>query len=170
MPGTGRIASCPPPGDWSGNLYDFYCRVSQRLAEDAPPAAPVRRALCEALVNCLVNADYCGRQGVVVIRQRDFVSISNPGSFRIEPETVRSGGISDPRNAALFKLFLLINVGEHTGSGVPRLYAAWRSRDGPRPSSPNSSGRTASPCVCLFREMRTSRRQPRRKRSPPPRA
>lgn len=128
---TGRIVSSS--GDWSGNLYDFYCRVSQRLAEDAPPAPLVRRALCEALVNCLVNADYCGRQGVVVIRQRDFVSISNPGSFRIEPETVRSGGISDPRNAALFKLFLLVNVGEHTGSGVPRLYAAWREQGWPPP-------------------------------------
>ena len=31
----------------------------------------------------------------------------------------RSGGISDPRNATILKMFNLIDVGERTGSGIP---------------------------------------------------
>lgn len=32
---------------------------------------PVHQALREALANCLVNADYYGRQGLVIIKKRD---------------------------------------------------------------------------------------------------
>ncbi|MDO4796559.1 MAG: hypothetical protein Q4A01_00900 [Coriobacteriales bacterium] len=35
------------------------------------------------------------------------------------------GGLSQPRNAGLFKMFNLIGVGEHAGSGVPDILAAW---------------------------------------------
>lgn len=29
-----QIGLCPPLGDWSGNLYDFYFRVYNRLRQD----------------------------------------------------------------------------------------------------------------------------------------
>lgn len=64
------------------------------------------KALREALANCLINADYYGRQGVVIIKRKDSFSFSNPGSFRIDIETEKSGGISDPRNSALIKMFI----------------------------------------------------------------
>ncbi len=35
------------------------------------------------------------------------------------------GGISDPRNKALMKMFNLINIGERAGSGVPDICSAW---------------------------------------------
>ena len=44
------------------------------------------------MANCLVNADYYGRQGLVIIKKRDAITMSNPGSFRIEIDTAKSGG------------------------------------------------------------------------------
>lgn len=35
------------------------------------------------------------------------------------------GGISQPRNKGLFKLFNLIGLGEHAGGGEPDIYKAW---------------------------------------------
>ena len=47
----------------------------------------IHKALREALANCLINADYYGRQGIVIIKGKDGVSFSNPGNFRIDIET-----------------------------------------------------------------------------------
>ena len=58
--------------------------------------------------NCLINADYYGRQGIVIIKRKDSFSFSNPGDFRIDIEVAKSGGISDPRNATLIKMFNMI--------------------------------------------------------------
>ena len=124
-------------GDWSGNLYDFYFRVYNKLVQDVKVPfklkdgrdrvddTPVHEALREALANCLINADYHGRQGVVVVREKDGITLSNPGSFRIDIQDAVIGGVSDPRNATLIKMFNLINVGERSGSGIPKIFAAW---------------------------------------------
>ena len=92
---------------------------------------PVHQALREALVNCLVNADYYGRQGLVIIKKQNAIIMSNPGSSRIEIDAVKSGGISDPRNGTMVKMFNLIDIGERAGSGIP---AFGVSRDGQNPS------------------------------------
>ena len=131
---TDRIVSSS--GDWSGNVYDFYFRVYRRLTQDIKvPFAmeggvrvddtPVHQALREALANCLVNADYYGRQGVVIIKRKEQITFSNPGGFRIEIDAAKSGGISDPRNSALLKMFNLINIGERAGSGIPNIFSVW---------------------------------------------
>lgn len=88
----------------------------------------VHQALREALANCLVNADYYGRQGLVVVKKRDAITISNPGSFRIEIDTAKSGGISDPRNGTMLKIFNMIDIGERAGSGVPNIFRVWREQ------------------------------------------
>lgn len=134
---TDRIVSTS--GDWSGNIYDFYFRVYQRLAQDIKVPfkmengeriddTPVHGALREALANCLINADYYGSRGVVIIKTKDGITISNPGGFRIDLEEAKSGGISDPRNATLIKMFNLINIGERAGSGIPNIYHVWKKR------------------------------------------
>lgn len=139
---TDRIISSS--GDWSGNIYDFYFRVYNKLAQDIKvPFAikngvriddtPVHQALREALANCLVNADYYGRQGIVVIKTREEITLSNPGSFRIEIDTAKSGGISDPRNGAMLKMFNLINVGERAGSGIPNIMSIWGQQNWEEP-------------------------------------
>lgn len=129
-------------GDWSGNIFDFYLSVSEKLAENCAPltalwngdASPVYEALKEALANCLINADYYGRQGIRIIRERDSISFSNPGGFRIDLETAKAGGVSDPRNGALIKIFNLVDVGSGTGSGLPHIYSVWEKRGWVTPS------------------------------------
>ena len=36
-----------------------------------------------------------------------------------------SGGVSDPRNTTLIKMFNLIDIGERAGSGIPNIYRIW---------------------------------------------
>ena len=54
--------------------------------------------------------------------------MSNPGSFRIEIDAVKSGGISDPRNGTMLKMFNLIDIGERAGSGIPNIFRVWREQ------------------------------------------
>ena len=88
----------------------------------------VHQALRAALANCLVNADYYGRQGLVIIKKRDTITMANPGGFRIEIDAAKSGGVSDPRNGAMLKMFNLIDIGERAGSGIPNIFRVWREQ------------------------------------------
>lgn len=126
---TDRIVSSS--GDWSGNVYDFYFRVYNKIIEDIedrPDGTSVHKALREALANCLVNADYYGRQGLAVIKKKDSITLSNPGGFRIDVEAAKSGGISDPRNSTLIKMFNLIDVGKCAGSGIQNIFSVWKKQ------------------------------------------
>lgn len=88
----------------------------------------VHQAFREALANCLVNADYYGRQGLVIVKRQDVITMANPGSFRIEIDAAKSGGISDPRNGTMLKLFNMIDIGERAGSGIPNIFRVWREQ------------------------------------------
>ena len=88
----------------------------------------VHQVLREALANCLVSAGYYGRQGLVIIKKRGAITMSNPGSFRIKIDAAKSGGISDPRNGTMLKMFNLIDIGEHAGSGIPNIFHVWREQ------------------------------------------
>lgn len=41
---------------------------------------------------------------------------------------MRLGGISDPRNKALMKMFNLLKIGERAGSGVPSILDVWQQQ------------------------------------------
>ena len=123
-------------GDWSGNVYDFYFRVYNKLQQSVKlpfkikdgyrvDDTPVHHALREALANCLVNADYYGRQGITVIKTEDSIILSNPGNFRIGIDIALCGGVSDPRNGTMLKMFNLIDIGERSGSGIPNIMRVW---------------------------------------------
>lgn len=140
---TDRIISSS--GDWSGNVYDFYFRVYNKLTQDIKVPfkmeggvrvedTPIHQALREALANCLVNADYYGRQGVVILKSREQITLSNPGRFRIEIDAAKSGGISDPRNSTLLKMFNLIDIGERAGSGIPNIFSVWNRQGWQEPA------------------------------------
>ena len=43
-------------------------------------------------------------------------------------EAAKSGGVSDPRNGALIKMFNLINIGERAGSGIPSIFKIWEKQ------------------------------------------
>lgn len=125
---------------WSGNIYDFYFRVYNRIAQSVKvPFAldgisriddtELHKALREALANTLINADYYGNTGVVIERNITSITMTNAGTFRIDLDEAKNGGISDPRNSGLIKMFSLINIGERAGSGLPMIFKAWTGTD-----------------------------------------
>lgn len=95
---------------------------------------PIHKAIREALANCLINADYYGKQGVVIIQKNESITLTNPEGFRIDIETAKSGGVSDPRNITLIKMFNLIDIGERAGSGIPNIFNVWQKQGWPMPT------------------------------------
>ena len=116
---------------WSGNVYEFYYWACNKLQQDVK--TPVHQALREVLANCLVNADYHGCDGIVVSKGHQEITLSNPGSFRVPLNTAKTGGVSAPRNAAMARMFHLVDVGEYTGGGIPNLYRVWKAEGWPEP-------------------------------------
>lgn len=121
-------------GDWSGNLLDFYFRVCGKLLIDPEmDDSSLQLAVREAFTNCLVNADYFGRGGIVVVKKKEQIRFSNPGNFRINVNAAITGGLSDPRNSAIMKLFNMLDVGERAGKGIPNIFRVWKEYNLPEP-------------------------------------
>lgn len=125
-------------GDWSGNVYDFYFRVYNKLKQSLNVPfklsggtriddTPMHEALREALANCLINTDYYGSRGVVITLHPNRITFANPGYSRTGKTQMMLGGISDPRNRGLMKMFNLIDIGERAGSGIPKIVNIWNS-------------------------------------------
>jgi ATP-dependent DNA helicase RecG len=133
-----------PDGSWSGNVYDFFRRVYQKLTADLKVPfqlqegqriddTPVHEALREALVNTLIHADFTGRVSVLVVKRPDMFGFRNPGRMRIPPEIAIHGGNSDCRNRRLQTMFQLVGYGDHAGSGLPKIYTNWAGQHWRRP-------------------------------------
>lgn len=129
---TDRLQSSS--GDWTGNLFDFFFRVYAKLVKDLKipfklegitriDDTSVHKAMREALVNCLVNTDFFVPRGIVIRKNVNTITIENPGYIRTGKDQMLKGGISDPRNKALMKMFNMIGIGERAGSGVPDIFA-----------------------------------------------
>lgn len=127
-------------GKWEPNLFNFYYRVYPRLVDglDLPfkldrsavrlEETHVHEALREALVNTLVHADHQSARPITVIKRRDAFVFTNPGRLRIPREVLYHGGVSDPRNPNLQKMFQLLGLGEKAGSGFQKILRAWREQ------------------------------------------
>ena len=132
-------------GDWSGNLFDFFYKVTNRIDDDVAVPFVNRRdgvrvdrvdvhdALSEAVANALVHANYYGKRGIVIVKHGKKITISNPGTIRITKEEFYAGGNSDPRNPNLLKIFGFVNVGERAGSGVDKIMTAWGEQNWKKP-------------------------------------
>ena len=125
-------------GEWSGNICDFYFRVYNKIAQelkvpfkmvggDRIDDTDIHKAIREVLANCLINTDYFVSQSIVVKLDDEKLILENPGYIRTGKEQMIKGGKSDPRNKMLMKMFNLIDIGEHAGSGIPRVFDAWKS-------------------------------------------
>ncbi len=139
---TDRLQSSS--GDWTGNLFDFFFRVYGKLVKDLKipfklegitrvDDTPVHKALREALANCLVNTDFYFPRGIVIRKDAESIVMENPGSIRTGKTQMLKGGISDPRNKTLMKMFNLIGIGERAGSGVPDIYSVWEQQGWKQP-------------------------------------
>lgn len=108
------------------NVFSFFTAVNGRLLANLQDVdADARVAATEALTNCLVNADYYARSGIYVTYKNSGIVFSNPGGFRMGVDKAKSGGVSDPRNKGLLRLFQQIGVGSGTGSGIPGIFTLW---------------------------------------------
>lgn len=116
-----------PDGSWTGNIYDFYRQTITRLFREIKVPlsfkgdfreddTPLHRALREALVNCLIHAEYQGRASILVVKAPDYFGFRNPGHMRIPLSDALEGGRSDSRNRTLQKMFSLVGLGEQAGS------------------------------------------------------
>ena len=127
-------------GKWVPNLFNFYYRVYNRLVNDL--AVPfqldqdatrkgethVHQALREALVNTLIHADHFSNASIVIIKKTDRFVFSNPGRLRITIQELYGGGITDPRNPNLQKMFQMLGLGEKAGSGFQKILRAWKEQ------------------------------------------
>ena len=127
-------------GRWQPNLFNFYYRVYGRLVEglnvpfklDSESVrvgeTHVHQALREALVNTLAHADHEAPQGIIVTKRPDAFVFRNAGRLRVPVDRLYEGGISDPRNPSLQKMFQMLGLGEKSGSGFPKILRAWREQ------------------------------------------
>ena len=134
------LRRCSGSPNWSGNLFDFYIFVTNRIPSMVGTGFSVPdginreddtqmiRALREVVTNALVHADYWGRGGTVLEMRPGSFTARNPGTFRIPLEEAEAGGTSDPRNRALFKMFNLIGRAERAGSGIRSVINACRNQ------------------------------------------
>lgn len=128
-------------GTWEPNLFNFYHRVYPRLTTDIEVPfhldgeavrkgeTHIHEALREALVNTLIHADHLSTRPIVVIKRADVYVFQNPGRLRIPIHSLYTGGISDPRNPNLQKMFQLLGLGEKAGSGFQKILRAWREQE-----------------------------------------
>ncbi|HJX11876.1 MAG TPA: RNA-binding domain-containing protein, partial [Candidatus Binatia bacterium] len=126
-------------GTWSGNLYDFFRTVIQRLTRDLKVPfllkgvtrvddTPVHEALREALVNEIIHADFTGRVSLLVVKRADMFGFRNPGVMRMPIEQAIRGGVSDCRNRNLQKMFQLVGLAEQAGSGLNKVFRNWKGQ------------------------------------------
>ena len=113
------------------NLCDFFFYATERFIDKLESLSmrnenDVFRALREALVNSIVNADYRSEGGVVVEEGAREIRFINAGGFRIDPNGVKRGGISDPRNRGLIRIISSVGSAKGAGMGIPGIYTVWK--------------------------------------------
>lgn len=119
-------------GDWSGNMFDFLLSSLTKIGQKMPRGfswishsevrnddIPLKRAIREAIVNALSNADFVYSEGLVIKHYPSRIVFENPGLLMMSQNKVLEGGHSDPRNPAILKMLNLLGMGERSGSGIP---------------------------------------------------
>ncbi len=127
-------------GRWEPNLFNFYFRVYPRLVDglNVPfkldrhsirlGETHVHEAIREALVNTLIHADHSSTRAITIIKRPNMFIFANPGRLRIPLGILYSGGVTDPRNPSLQKMFQMLGLGEKAGSGFQKILRAWREQ------------------------------------------
>ncbi len=126
-------------GTWENNLYNFYFTVINKLTNnikvpfklenlERKDDTAVHQAIREAFVNQIIHADF-NIQGVLkIIKTKDTLEFTNPGTLKIDLESIFKGGNSKSRNPRIQKMFSFIGLGEGAGSGFPKILSAWNEQ------------------------------------------
>ena len=139
-------------GDWSGNVYEFFTRVLPKLTQELKrpfqtdgvvriEETQVHESVREVFANCLVNTDFFQSWSVVIEKLPDRLVFANPGSILTGKKQMLKGGISEPRNKNMMKMFNLLGIGDHAGSGVPDVYSVWKREKFDEPMVEEQFGR-----------------------------
>lgn len=126
-----------PDGTWECNLLQFYLKVWPKLSSTLPKPfqldkdervdeTPTHTALREAFVNALVHTDYSLSGNIIIELDTEKFAFSNPGTLLVSLHQYYSGGVSECRNPALQKMFMLIGRAEKAGSGVDKIMEGWK--------------------------------------------
>jgi ATP-dependent DNA helicase RecG len=127
-------------GKWTPNLFNFYYRVYPRLVENIGvpfkldknatrlEETHVHEAIREAFVNTLIHADHQTTHSISIINRHNEFLFINPGRLRISLDQLYQGGVSDPRNPNLLKMFQMLGLVERAGSGFEKILRAWREQ------------------------------------------
>ena len=132
---TDRIQS--QSGDWSGNVFDFFNRVSAKLVWDLRKPFSwstwsgwmKRRYMMlreRHLLIALSTLIFMNR-AVWSLKYPDRIELRNSGTVIVGKKQMLRGGESEPRNGSIMKMFNLIGYGERAGSGVPDIYSVWNA-------------------------------------------
>ncbi|MDE5876125.1 MAG: putative DNA binding domain-containing protein, partial [Muribaculaceae bacterium] len=132
-----------PDGTWEANLFQFYRLVLSKLdkfiskpetlSEGWNENSPIHTAVREALINCLVHAQYGGAPRIKVYKTPKGIIMSNPGTLLVSMPQYYEGGKSEPRNPALQKMFGLIGKSDKAGSGVDKILQGWKEANWQKP-------------------------------------
>lgn len=79
-------------GTWTGNLYDFYFKIINRLTSDLEVPfklknsirndnTPIHNAIREALTNTLVHTDFLESGSILVEKENNTFKFTNPGTL-----------------------------------------------------------------------------------------
>lgn len=133
-----------PDGTWECNLLQFYLKVWPKLSSTLPKPfhlekderideTPAHVALREAFVNSLVHTDYSLSGNIIIELDTEKFVFSNPGALLVSLEQYYAGGVSECRNPALQKMFMLIGRAEKAGSGADKIISGWQASHWRRP-------------------------------------
>lgn len=127
-------------GTWEHNLYNFYFIIISKLinnikvpfsieALERKDDTVVHQAIREAFVNQIIHADFNVQGTLKIIKAKESLEFTNPGSLKIDLESIFKGGNSKSRNPRLQKMFTFIGLGEGAGSGFPKILSAWSEQN-----------------------------------------
>lgn len=133
-----------PDGTWETNLYQYFFRVYNKLAQTLPAPFQLNGiarqdettahvAIREALVNTLVHCNYAVQGNIVVTRNKEQITFRNPGCMLISVEDFYEGNQSLCRNPILQKFFIQLGLGENAGSGADFIVKGWLDNKWERP-------------------------------------
>lgn len=123
------------PGIYEMNLFNFYMIVKEKMTnllnesfslgngQLRLPISSFDEPLREALVNCIIHADYMqGTPSVKVEAFDGWFHFRNPGKMLVSVEQFAAGGESKIRNEIIVKMFRLLGASERQGFGGPLIF------------------------------------------------
>lgn len=120
-----------------GNLLETFQIIYPRLTSALPvpfqldgpyrrAEGPIHVAVREALVNLLVHEDYTETQSSLIVRSARGFFFRNPGTSRVPEADLGISHESDPRNPILVRMMRQIGLADEAGSGMAKIFGAWR--------------------------------------------